>query len=55
MKDLVALAVSFPMLLFAFYGMNIPLPFDRHARTWMWMLGLSVAWVVVVLWLQRGH
>lgn len=40
--------ISLPLLLFAFYGMNTSLPFDRHPSTWAVLLLVSLAWVAGV-------
>ena len=40
--------ISFPLLLFAFYGMNVRLPFAEHPWTWLVLVIISVAWVVGV-------
>ena len=40
--------VAIPLLLFAFYGMNVPLPFAGHSWTWLVLLVVSAAWVAGV-------
>ena len=44
------LMVALPLLLFAFYGMNVPLPFGRSPWTWVVLVAVSVAWAVGLQW-----
>lgn len=40
--------IAVPLLLFAFYGMNVPLPFANHDWTWLVLVAVSVTWVAAV-------
>lgn len=42
--------IALPLLLFAFYGMNVPLPFAQHKWTWVVLVVVSVAWIAGVHW-----
>lgn len=37
-----------PLLLFSFYGMNVPLPFAAAPWTWLVLVAVSVVWVALV-------
>ena len=47
------LVLSLPLLLFAFYGMNVQLPFASHPHTWKWLVAAAVTWAALALTLTR--
>lgn len=48
-------AIALPLLLFAFYGMNVRLPFADHPHTWIYLLVVSVVWVATVVARDARH
>lgn len=48
-------AIALPLLLFALYGTNVPLPFATHRWTWLVLVVVSVTWAVGVwAWMPVG-
>ena len=42
--------LALPLLLFSFYGANVPLPFKDSPYTWVVLVAASVAWMAAVWW-----
>ena len=40
--------LALPLLLFSFYGTNVPLPFRDSPHVWIVLVAVSVAWMVAV-------
>ena len=50
---IITLVLSVPTMVYGFYGMNTPLPFDN---SWIFPLALSIVMsLVALLWIERSH